>query len=234
MTTWIGEAASHVHTRTRRRALVAGFYLAAAAAGAVSVLGERWGHDGVAAAGSLLLLAAFVANVVLMHLTHHARTNPSSLLDERGLAERDRAYRHAYRILSTVAGVLLLYAWLHSRTGWGWMPAGREWLQALIVGALGMGSLPSAVIAWTGPDLPAEEPGDLEAGRASLRGVPVPGMGRDQAAAFLVLLLVPVVMISGVGPHVPERYRDALLVASVATALGVLLLLGWKRRRSDP
>ncbi|MBV9773343.1 MAG: hypothetical protein JO040_05310, partial [Gemmatimonadetes bacterium] len=156
MATLIGETASHLTTRTQRRLLVVGFYLSLA--GFVGLSTASHGSGAMVAAAGVLMLAGLVGYMLLMHLTHHSRTNPPSLLDERGVGVRDRAYHRAYRILTGMAAVALLYAWLAARTGMGWVPqTPRDWAALVAVACYLMSVLPASVIAWTEPDLLMDE-----------------------------------------------------------------------------
>jgi hypothetical protein len=231
MATLIGEAASHVTTRTRRRALVAVSYLSLAA----SIAAIRATHGGsgtvLGGAATVLLLAAVAAYLVLLHLTHHSRTNPPALLDERGLAVRDQAYRRAYGMACWLVAGGLGYAWVATRWGWGWMPADhRDWAGLLAIACYLLVSFPPAVIAWTESDHPVEDAEDEARERETLRGVPLPPLRRrlmlGLAATAAVLAAA---QLAGAGV-VPDRYGDTL--AGVATGLlfGAALLWGWRRR----
>lgn len=231
MATLIGEAASHVTTRARRRALVAGFYLTLPAAVATSLVAKRGGPQGLDVAEAILLIVAMMTFVVLQHLTHNSRTNPPSLLDERERAERDQAYRRAYHILTWGLSAVALYAWGHMVYGWGWAPATlREWLAAWYLGGFAMAGLPASVVAWTAPDLPADDPADAEAERVALRGVPLPSIRlRLLGALTVVCLALTVVQYAGLG-ILPPRY-GAGMFAGTSCGLLVGLALLWNRER---
>lgn len=235
MATLIGEAASHVTTRARRRVLVAGAYLSFGASVALAQLSRREGGTALEAAASVLLMATLVAYLVLLHLTHHSRTNPSTLLDERGLAVRDQAYRRAYGLACWTVAAGLAYAWLATRTGWGWMPAGhRDWAGVLAVACYLLVSFPPAVIAWTEPDLPVEDAEDEAREREVLRGVPLtPLRLRLMLGLAATAAVLAGAQLAGAGV-VPDRYGDSL--AGVATGLlfGAALLWGWRRRERNP
>lgn len=235
MATLIGEAASHVTTRTRRRALVAAAYLSLGASVAAAGLSGRRGGTALEVVASVLLLAALAAYLVLLHLTHHSRTNPSTLLDERGLAVRDQAYRRAYRAACWLVAGGLGYAWLAARSGRGWMPAEPgDWAGLLAVSCYLLISFPPAVIAWTEPDLPVEDAEDRERERETLRGVPLtPLRWRIMLGLAVTSAVLAAAQLAGAGV-VPERYGDSL--AGVATGLlfGAALLWGWRRREKSP
>jgi hypothetical protein len=233
MATLIGEAASHVNTRARRRALVAGLYLALPSAVALTLAEERGGRPWLDVANSILLVVAMLALIVLQHLTHNSRTNPPSLLDERERAERDQAYRRAYRILTCGMGIVALYALGHMVYGWGWAPATlREWLAVWYLGGFAMAGLPGSVVAWTAPDFPADDPADAEAERAALRGVPLPSVRLRLLGALAVVgLALTVVQYAGLG-LLPPRYGAGLFAG---TSCGLLLGLAfvWNRERHN-
>jgi hypothetical protein len=235
MATLIGEAASHVTTRARRRALVAAAYLSLGASVAAAGLGGDRGGTAAQVAASALLLVAFTAYLVLLHLTHHSRTNPSTLLDERGLAVRDRAYRRAYGMACWLVAGGLGYAWIVARSGAGWMPEEpRDWAGVLAIACYLLISFPPAVIAWTEPDLPVEDAEDEERERETLRGVPLtPLRWRVMLGLAVTSAVLAGAQLAGAGV-VPEPYGDTL--AGVATGLlfGAALLWGWRRREKSP
>jgi hypothetical protein len=235
MATLIGEAASHVTTRARRRALVAAAYLSLGASVAAAGLGGDDGGTAAQAAATALLLVAFTAYLVLLHLTHHSRTNPSTLLDERGLAVRDRAYRRAYGMACWLVAGGLGYAWIVARSEGGWMPEGpRDWAGVLAIACYLLISFPPAVIAWTEPDLPVEDAEDEERERETLRGVPLtPLRWRVMLGLAVTSAVLAGAQLAGAGV-VPEPYGDTL--AGVATGLlfGAALLWGWRRREKSP
>lgn len=236
MATLIGEAASHVTTRTRRRALVVGFYLTFPASVAATLAAKRGGPDGLDVAGSILLLTAMLELVVLLHLTHNSRTNPPSLLDERERAERDQAYRRAYHVLSWGLAAAMVYAWAHMQWGWGWAPATpRDWLAAWYLCGFAVAALPASVVAWTAPDLPAEDPADAEAERASLRGVPLPSVRLKVLGALTaVCLVLTLAQAAGLG-LLPARYSTGLLAGtSCGLVFGLVFVWNWERHRKDP
>lgn len=237
MATLIGEAASHVTTRARRRVLVAGYYASLAASISLVALGRGSGAARYATAGLLLLIATLVAHMVLLHLTHHSRTNPSELLDERGRAVRDRAYRRAYRLLTWIVAAALLYAWLAARYGW-WIPARPpQWAATLAIACYLMTSLAPAAIAWTEPDLPLDDPEELAAERETLRGVGLPPLRLRIIGTLAALgVALSVAELAGAG-LVPERYDDAVTGVATGLVFGALLVWGQGRnvrRRGAP
>ncbi|HEU0077879.1 MAG TPA: hypothetical protein VFQ76_09550, partial [Longimicrobiaceae bacterium] len=179
---------------------------------------------------------AMLELVLLLHIPHHSRTNPPALLDERERAERDQAYRRAYRILSWGVAALILYAWAHLRWGWGWTPVtSRDWIWTWYPGALAMAALPSAVIAWNGLDLPAEDPEDAEAERAALRGVPLSSVRLRVIGALTVVCLgLSAAQYAGFGV-LPSRYGSGLFAGTACGLLfGMALLWNWERQRKSP
>jgi hypothetical protein len=235
MATLIGEAASHVTTRTRRRALVAAAYLSLAASVVAGGLSGRRSGTAPEAAATALLLTALAAYLVLLHLTHHSRTNPSTLLDERGLAVRDRAYRRAYGMACWLVAGGLGYAWLVARSGWGWMPERPgDWAAVLAIACYLLISFPPAVIAWTEPDHPVEDAEDEERERESLRGVPLaPMRWRLMLGLGVTAAVLAGAQLAGAGV-VPERYGDSLAGLATGLLFGAALLWGWRRREKNP
>lgn len=235
MATLIGEAASHVTTRTRRRALVAVAYLSLGASVAAAGLGGDDGGTAAQVAASALLLVAFTAYLVLLHLTHHSRTNPSTLLDERGLAVRDRAYRRAYGMACWLVAGGLGYAWLVARSGSGWMPEGpRDWAGVLAIACYLLISFPPAVIAWTEPTVPLDDAEDEERERETLRGVPLtPLRWRLMLGLAVTAAVLAGAQLAGAGV-VPERYGDSLAGLATGLLFGAALLWGWRRREKNP
>lgn len=235
MATLIGEAASHVTTRTRRRGLVAAAYLSLGASVAAARLSERQGGTALEAAATVLLLAALAAYLVLLHLTHHSRTNPATLLDERERAVRDHAYRRAYGMACWLVAGGLGYAWLVARSGSGWMPgAPKDWAAVLAIACYLLISFPPAVIAWTEPDVPVEDAEDEERERESLRGVPLtPLRWRVMLGLAVTSAVLAGAQLAGAGV-VPDRYGDTLAGVASGLLFGAALLWGWRRREKNP
>lgn len=78
---------------------------------------------------------------------------PDENLDERQNSVRNYAYRNAYITLSAVIIVALLYTMLAIDFNW-WLPSGSGQVTALFFSFLFiMLILPSAIIAWTEPEL---------------------------------------------------------------------------------
>lgn len=76
-------------------------------------------------------------------------------LDERQLQVRDRAFYRAYQMLSSMAGLWIVYETIArtSKRQWFWVPVSFDEYQAIVWGYLLLAmTLPSAVIAWTEPD----------------------------------------------------------------------------------
>lgn len=235
MTTLIGEAATFVRTRARRRALVCGFYLSFAASIAAAALGRRGGGAAGEVVACVLLAAAFAGYMVLMHLTHHSRTNPAALLDERGRAVRDQAYRRAYGLAVGTVAAGMLYAWGATLLGRGWTPAGhRDWAGLLAVAIYLLISYPPAVIAWTETDVPVEDPEDEEMERRVLRGVPLPPAAwRLMLGLTAAAVVVAGAQLAGAGLF-PERYGDSLAGLATGLLFGAGLLWGFRRRGHNP
>lgn len=130
-----------LRTPTARRALVVAFAASLAVTTAVFVAAGGWG---------LVALAAPIAAVYLLRRSVRTVADlPDEHLDERLVAERDRTYVHAYRVLAAVTVVTVLTLQLVAeRATLGFHDVGAAfWL--LTLGAVG---LPSAVLAWTHPD----------------------------------------------------------------------------------
>ncbi|WP_412026941.1 hypothetical protein [Deinococcus yunweiensis] len=78
---------------------------------------------------------------------------PDSELDERQRRVRDEAYVNAYRLLCTLFILVRLYVMIGHDAGW-WLPRSSNELQATFWSGLLLAStLPSAILAWTEPDL---------------------------------------------------------------------------------
>ncbi|WP_424950436.1 hypothetical protein [Deinococcus sp.] len=79
-----------------------------------------------------------------------------AMLDERQLLLRGRAYLNAYRVLGLLIMLGLLYISLAADQGWP-MPHGYPAWNLLYMAALLLSlTLPSALLAWTEPDPPAD------------------------------------------------------------------------------
>ncbi len=230
MPTLIGEAATHVNTRARRRALVAAMYLSAAAIGVLERL-EGAGGGWTETARPVATLAFIVAIVLLGHLTYHSKTNPDTLLDERGRSVRDRAYRQAHHAVSVLATAGLLYLVLAVRLGWAWVPGTTgEWLGVAFAATFLTASLPIAIIAWTEPDFPAEDPEDAEMERRALRGVPVSRVRVRTVAALAVAgVALTALQYAGAGP-LPARHNSLLAGLTTGLLFGLALIAEVRRR----
>jgi hypothetical protein len=154
----------------RRRAVVIGLYASYLALIACFAGAGRSGF------GLVLLVALLPTAAVLvwsfMALSQIALPYASESvgvklpeLDERQLQVRDRAFYRAYQVLSSVAGLWIVYETI-ARTStrpWFWVPVSFDEYQALVWGYLLLAmTLPSAVIAWTEPDPVTLEDGEVE------------------------------------------------------------------------
>ncbi len=144
--------------RSRRRALVVATYLGFAAFMLAMYRGytaePRWPAL-LAIFAAILFVATAAAFVRLVTAPGYAADTLDRRLDERQRLVRDRAYRVAYYALTLLFGALslaVLYAagndeaWQSMRVPALFLP----WLTFL------PGSLPTAVVAWTEPDLPED------------------------------------------------------------------------------
>ena len=76
-------------------------------------------------------------------------------LDERQVAVRNRTYLNAYRILGALVILTALYYMLAQGGGW-WLPSSDLETQAFFWGSWLLAlTLPTALTAWSEPDLPA-------------------------------------------------------------------------------
>jgi vacuolar-type H+-ATPase subunit I/STV1 len=144
--------------RSRRRALVLATYLGFAAFMAVMYGGytaqPRWPAL-LAIIAAILFVATAGSFGRLVTAPGYAADSVDQRLDERQRLVRDRAYRMAYYAVALLFGVLslgIMYAaglddtWSSVRVAALFLP----WLTFLV------GSLPTAVVAWTEPDLPED------------------------------------------------------------------------------
>jgi hypothetical protein len=144
--------------RSRRRALVVATYTGFAAFMVVMYRGytaePRWPAP-LAIIAVILFVATAAAFIRLVTAPGYAADTVDRRLDERQRLVRDRAYRVAYYMLTLLFGGLslgILYAaasddaWSSVRVAALFLP----WLTFL------PGSLPTAVVAWTEPDLPED------------------------------------------------------------------------------
>ena len=101
---------------------------------------------------TLLAIAAFVC--VSIYLYRGTRlwqvgNAPDEQLDERQVQVRDRAYRIAYMVVSTLIILSLIYLMLTADFNWA-MPVGYNQLNPFFWGAWTIiVVLPSAILAWT-------------------------------------------------------------------------------------
>jgi hypothetical protein len=153
-----------MHTRRRRRAVVITLYASYAALVACFALA---GRDGVGLVFTLLLAPVGVVLVgSFMALSQIALPYSSEgvgvrlpPLDERQLQVRDRAFYRAYQIAASIFGLWIVYDAI-ARTNnrqWLWTPTTFDQYQAIVWAYLLLSmTLPSAIIAWTEPDIPDE------------------------------------------------------------------------------
>ena len=105
-----------------------------------------------------LAFGAIVSCVpALLYAEHNYARRPDQQLDERQRLVRDRAYRLAYRILSSVSLAVVVYV-LATRLFDGlWRPDGGTVYVAAFVGYCAVVlCLPAAILAWTEPEAPSE------------------------------------------------------------------------------
>lgn len=150
-----------IDRRSRRRSLVVVLYASYALLVTCFALAERSGFGLIFAAGllpsGLALMSAFwaISQLALPYATEGSGRN-EQLVDERQLQVRDRAFYRAYQILSSVFGLWVVYEGI-ARTNerqWLWVPQTFDEYQAIVWGYLLVSmTLPSALIAWTEPDL---------------------------------------------------------------------------------
>jgi cytochrome bd-type quinol oxidase subunit 2 len=114
----------------------------------------------------VLFAFTFASDATLFIATHRVADRPTSTLDERQQAVRNRAYRTAYllvfnTIVLVVGGAMLLFFTGHEiASRWVSHPASHPAvLSGIGVATLQLASLlPTAIIAWTERD----EPGDFD------------------------------------------------------------------------
>jgi len=163
-----------IDRRSRRRGLVVVLYASYALLIACFALAERSGLGLMFAAGllpsGLALISAFwaLSQLALPYATEGTGRN-AELVDERQLQVRDRAFYRAYQILSSLFGLWVVYEGI-ARTNerqWFWVPQTFGDYQAIVWGYLLVAmTLPSALIAWTEPDLSDSD--DTQAGELRL------------------------------------------------------------------
>lgn len=147
-------------TRGRRRAVVVNLYASYIALVACFAAADRSGIGLVALIallpiGASLLWSYLALSQITLPYTSDGMGVKLSPLDERQLQVRDRAFYRAYQLLSSIAGLWIVYETI-ARTNerqWFWVPVAFDQYQAIVWGYLLLAmSLPSAVIAWTEPD----------------------------------------------------------------------------------
>lgn len=150
-----------IDRRSRRRGLVVVLYASYASLVACFALAENSGLGLVFAAGLLpsgvALMSAFWAlSQLALPYTTEGTGRKAEMVDERQLQVRDRAFYRAYQILSSLFGLWVVYEGI-ARTNerqWFWVPQTFDEYQAIVWGYLLVSmTLPSALIAWTEPDL---------------------------------------------------------------------------------
>ena len=144
--------------RASRRVLVIADYVGFAAFVVVMYLGytaqPRW-PVWLSIAAIILFVATALCFIRMVTAPGYAADTLDRRLDERQRQVRDRAYRAAYYALTLLFGALALAVM--------YAAANEETWQSLRDAALLMpwltfvpGSLPTAFVAWTEPDLPEE------------------------------------------------------------------------------
>lgn len=154
-----------IDRRSRRRALVVTLYLAYAALVACFAFAGRSGVGLVFTAGLLpagvALMGAFWA-ISQLALPYATEGTGAALrkVDERQIQVRDRAFYRAYQVISVLFGLWIVYETIArtSRLEWLWVPRTFDEYQAIVWGYLLVSmTLPSAIIAWTEPDVDDSE-----------------------------------------------------------------------------
>jgi hypothetical protein len=145
--------------RSRRRVLVMATYVGFAAF-MVTMYGgytaePRWPSP-LAVMAVLLFAATAVAFIRVVTAPGYAADTLDRALDERQRLVRDRAYRGAYYTLTLLFGALSLAVMYTAGNDSGWS-ALRAYALFLPWLTFIPGSLPSAVVAWTEPDLPEDD-----------------------------------------------------------------------------
>lgn len=145
------------HTRQRRRAAVVATYL-----GYLAMSGAWYVASAQRSAGLFVLVLVLGVvmltglAVLLTSWVWYAANETTAKLDERQQQVRDRAYLHSYRLFAGIVTLVAVYGGLAWDTGL-WLPQTWNQVQAVVWGVLlAAMTLPSAVVAWTAPDAPAE------------------------------------------------------------------------------
>lgn len=138
-----------VRSKMRRRLLVALWLVVTMAFGAVTV--ATGGNPFAVLA--MLVPTAGVA-YVLRRAVRGMADLPEELIDERMVAVRNRAYWLAYTVLGAVVTLGLVAAWIASdATRIEWRPGPAEFQAAMWTMLSLTVGLPSAVIAWSEPEV---------------------------------------------------------------------------------
>jgi hypothetical protein len=144
-------------SRAQRRRLIVSMYVLCPA-----LIGVCWWlHLMIYPAFSFAMIGVVGVLILLWSrlISRQYLTNvPLRLLDERQQAVQSQAYRRAYQILTGLIMVLGLYVGVGSFNAQLFLPRDfPSWLIAFFGLAFLITSLPSAVFAWTEPDLQNEE-----------------------------------------------------------------------------
>jgi hypothetical protein len=146
----MGEVKVHGRSARRRWVAVTGVGFAVALAAAVA------GLVPLALAGLLAFLVGGAGTTISVSNIGDRR---ASVLDERQLARRDRAYRLAYGAIGWPLSFLLVYLMFVLASGRPLLP--EEFVQVgavVLAGAIMLVVLlPTAILAWTEPDPPEDE-----------------------------------------------------------------------------
>jgi MFS family permease len=154
-----------IDRQSRRRALVVTLYLSYVALIACFALAGKSGIALLFTAGllpaGLVLVGTFVA-ISQLALPYATEGTGAELrtVDERQIQVRDRAFYRGYQVLSALFGLWIVYETIArtSRLDWLWVPSTFDEYQAIVWGYLLISmTLPSAIIAWTEPDLEESE-----------------------------------------------------------------------------
>lgn len=132
----------------RRRLLVV------AAGAVIAALSLALWFDAPRVVSLILMAAGFGAYSLLKWSVRAMADLPEELIDERMNAVRNRQYRLAYSLLSSVTVVVLFSMWIATDASRiAWEPAARH-LESLFWGFMFSSvCLPSMLVAWTEPEL---------------------------------------------------------------------------------
>lgn len=186
---------------------------------------QAFGGDGnaVGAAGAALLLLGYVCYFALARALGVARCEGARELDERERMNRDRAHYVAYQVLGWAMLAVVLYAAVAVRVDWLWMPTTPQGaVGALAAVAIALGLLPMTILAWTEPDLMADEGEEAPHVPFSPRLPMKRGLRMAMAALAVTTAAAALLAWQGVGP-VPAEHADT--AAGMATGMVVALLV---------